>query len=90
MNGIILIDTAFSLGKDKTPILAFNSLQTLNEESEHKGFVNLTKGLFGIFRNTTAHVPKIKWEINQIDALDSLTLSSMLHRKLDKCFKTKP
>src|SRR5690606_33889443 len=85
LDGTILIDTAFGLGKDKTPKLAFNSLQSLTEESEHKGFIYLAKGLFGMFRNTTAHEPKIKWEINQIDALDSLTLSSMLHRKLDKC-----
>lgn len=88
MDGSLLVDAAFSLGKNNTPMLAFNSLQTETEESEHKGFVHLTKGMFGMFRNTTAHVPKIKWEIEEQDALDCLTLASMLHRKLDKCFKT--
>lgn len=88
LDGTQLIDTAFGLGKSNTPMLAFNSLQTETEESEHKGFVHLTKGMIGMFRNTTAHVPKIKWEIEEHDALDCLTLASMLHRKLDKCFKT--
>lgn len=88
IDGSMLIDTAFALGKDKKPKLAFNSLQTETEESEHKGFVHLAKGLFGMFRNITAHEPKIKWEIEEKDALDSLSLASMLHRKLDKCIPT--
>ncbi len=50
--------------------------------------MHLIKGLFGMFRNTTAHAPKIKWTIDEQDALDSLTLASMLHRTLDKCVKT--
>ena len=88
MDGSDLVDKAFGLGQTKTPKLAFNSLLTESEESEHKGFMHLVKGLFGMFRNTTAHSPKIKWTINEQDALDSLTLASMLHRKLDKCVKT--
>ncbi len=88
LDGSALIDKAFALGKLKTPKLAFNTLQTETEESEHKGFVHLAKGLFGMFRNTTAHAPKIKWKIEEKDALDCLSLASMLHRKLDKCVKT--
>lgn len=87
-DGSPLVDEAFGLGQTKTPKLAFNSLQSESEESEHKGFINLVKGLFGMFRNTTAHAPKIKWIINEQDALDCLTLASMLHRVLDKCFRT--
>jgi uncharacterized protein (TIGR02391 family) len=87
-DGAELVDKAFGLGQLKTPKLAFNTLLTESEESEHKGFVHLVKGLFGMFRNTTAHSPKIKWIINEQDALDSLTLASMLHRTLDKCVKT--
>ncbi|MGX4744630.1 TIGR02391 family protein [Providencia rettgeri] len=30
-----------------------------NEQSEQKGFANLLKRVFGTFRNTTAHVPKV-------------------------------
>ncbi|MBC3789373.1 TIGR02391 family protein [Spirosoma utsteinense] len=88
MDGADLVDKAFGLGQLKNPKLAFNTLTTESEESEHKGFMHLIKGLFGMFRNTTAHAPKIKWTIHEQDALDSLTLASMLHRTLDKCVKT--
>lgn len=90
VDGSDLVDKAFGLGQLKKPILAFNTLRTESEESEHKGFMHLIKGLFGMFRNTTAHAPKIKWTIHEHDALDSLTLASMLHRKLDICVKTTP
>jgi len=71
-------------------MLAFNSLQTKTEQSEHKGLMNLVKGLFGTFRNTTAHAPKIKWVIREQDALDMLSLASLLHRRLDEAVRTKP
>jgi uncharacterized protein (TIGR02391 family) len=88
LDGADLIDKAFGLGQTNIPLLALNTLQTDSEKSEHKGFSNLLKGTFGMFRNTTAHVPKIKWTINEEDALDNLTLASFLHRKLDKCVST--
>jgi uncharacterized protein (TIGR02391 family) len=88
MDGSDLVDKAFGLGQSKNPKLAFNTLTTESEESEHKGFMHLIKGLFGMFRNTTAHAPKIKWTINEQDAVDSLTLASMLHRTLDRCVLT--
>ncbi len=79
-DGSELIDKAFSI---KNPLLTINDLSTETKESEHKGFANLIKGIFGMFRNTTAHSPKIIWEINEADALDILTTISMIHRKLD-------
>jgi uncharacterized protein (TIGR02391 family) len=85
-DGSKLVDEAFG---GEAPILAFNTLQTETEKSEHTGFMNLLKGLFGTFRNTTAHVPKIKWNINEQDALDMLTFMSLVHRKLDECVRTK-
>jgi uncharacterized protein (TIGR02391 family) len=87
-DGADLVEKAFGLGQTNTPKLALNTLQTESEQSEHKGFANLLKGMFGMFRNVTAHVPKIKWTINEEDAIDSLTLASLLHRKLDKCVAT--
>jgi uncharacterized protein (TIGR02391 family) len=48
----------------------------------------LTKGMFGRFRNTTAHAPKISWPIGLGDALDLLTLASLLHRRLDAAHVT--
>lgn len=86
-DGTGLIDRAFGL---KDPLLAFNSLRTETERSEHTGLANLLKGLFGTFRNTTAHAPKIKWRIDEQDALDLLTLASLLHRRLDEAVPTRP
>lgn len=51
--------------------------------------MNLLKGVFGTFRNTTAHAPKITWEVNEQDALDTLSMISLIHRKLDKAIEAK-
>jgi len=83
-DGARLIDDAFALGKSGIPVLALNSLETETERSEQKGFANLLKGLFGTFRNTTAHVPKIKWKIEEQDALDLFSLASLCHRRIDE------
>ncbi|WP_171458861.1 TIGR02391 family protein [Acinetobacter sp. ANC 4177] len=87
-DGGILVDEAFSY-KGKIPYLALNNLTTESHESEQKGFMNLLKGVFGTFRNTTAHAPKITWEINELDALDILSMISLIHRKLDKTVEAK-
>lgn len=62
-DGSELVDQAFSY-RGKIPYLALNNLTSESHESEQKGFMNLLKGVFGTFRNTTAHVPKVTWEIN--------------------------
>ena len=87
-DGSELVDRAFGIGKQGMPLLAFNSLQTETERSEHSGLMQLMKGMFGVFRNVTAHAPKVKWPISEQDALDLLTIASYLHRRLDTCFKT--
>lgn len=84
-DGAKLIDEAFSLQK---PLLAFNTLQTESEQSEHKGFANLLKGFFGAIRNPLAHTPKIMWD-GVIEAVDYLTLASMLMRKLEQAIVVK-
>ena len=81
-DGASIVDAAFRLSKG-TPMLAFNSLSTEWEESEHKGLAMLCKGLFSTFRNPTAHAPKVRWAVKREEALDLLTLASMLHRRLD-------
>lgn len=45
------------------PQLIINSHISKSERSEQTGFVNLLKGLFGMFRNPTAHEVKIKWDL---------------------------
>lgn len=42
------------------------------------------KGMFSTFRNPAAHAPKVAWATSRIDALDMLTLASVLHRRLDE------
>jgi uncharacterized protein (TIGR02391 family) len=81
-DGSALIDEATSLSSGK-PLLAFNELETDWERSEHTGLAMLTKGLFATARNPTAHAPKVKWAVELSDALDVLTIASLLHRRLD-------
>lgn len=76
-----LIDLAFSI---KNPLIKINKLSSETEESEQKGFANLIKGVFGMFRNTTAHAPKIIWSINESDALDILSTISLIHRRIEQ------
>ena len=80
-DGASLVDEACSLSSG--PRVAFNSLATGWERSEQTGLTMLMKGLFGTFRNPTAHAPKVRWATSRTDALDMLTLASMLHRRLD-------
>ena len=87
-DGSELVDQAFSY-KGKIPYLALNNLTTESHESEQKGFMNLLKGIFGTFRNTTAHAPKITWNVDEQDALDILSTVSLIHRKLDKAVEAK-
>jgi uncharacterized protein (TIGR02391 family) len=80
-DGASLVDATCSMGSG--PIVAFNSLSTEWEQSEQTGLATLLKGLFGTFRNPSAHAPKVLWATSQRDALDMMTLASMLHRRLD-------
>jgi uncharacterized protein (TIGR02391 family) len=81
-DGAALIDEATSL-KGGQPVLAFNELKTEWEKSEHTGLAMMAKGISAIARNPTAHAPKVKWAIELSDALDILTIASLLHRRLD-------
>jgi uncharacterized protein (TIGR02391 family) len=81
-DGSSIVDQAFGLSRG-APMLAFNDLSTEWERSEHTGLATLCKGLFSTFRNTTAHAPKVRWSVERQEALDLLTLASMLHRRLD-------
>lgn len=83
-DGAALVDRVFSVER---PILAINTLQTDTEKTEHKGFAALLKGCFGASRNPLAHEPKILWE-GEDDAVDYLSLISLLYRKLDNCTPT--
>lgn len=86
-DGSELVTQAFSLGKDCKPVLAINSLATETDKGEQRGFVNLLIGLFGTIRNPGAHNPKLEWPMAEQDALDILTMASLVHRKIDRARK---
>lgn len=79
-DGTDLVTKAFA---GQQPVLALGPLITESEKSEQKGFANLLIGLFGAVRNPLAHAPKTNWPMSEQDALDILTLVSLIHRKLD-------
>ncbi|MGO3743277.1 TIGR02391 family protein [Kerstersia sp.] len=83
-DGADLVSKAFA---GQQPVLTLGSLTTETEKSEQKGFANLLIGLFGAVRNPLAHAPKTNWPMSEQDALDILTLVSLIHRKLDGATK---
>lgn len=70
------------------PRIAINTLATDTEQSEQRGFMNLLVGLFGTFRNPTAHAPRISWSVSEQDALDFLCILSYIHRRIDQAART--
>ena len=87
-DGADLVQQAFGMPKARQPILAINALLTETDQGEQRGFAHLLIGLFGTIRNPAAHNPKIEWDMAEQDALDILTLASLVHRKLDATRRT--
>lgn len=81
-DGSNLFNNAFAVNN---PRLAINSLQTPLER-KHKGLKEMLNGVTHMVRNVTAHELKIKWIVNEQDAIDILTTISFLHKQLDECF----
>ena len=88
-DGAELVQDAFGM-KNRDPILAINALNTDTLRGEQRGFVSLLIGVFGTIRNPLAHDPKIDWDMSEQDALDILTMISLIHRKLDKAQRYRP
>ena len=86
-DGAVLFNRALS---GDPPMLAINKLQTESEKSEQRGFLNLVKGTFGMFRNPTAHEPRVHWKMDKADAEDLLSLASLIHRRLDNATMPSP
>lgn len=80
IDGAALVDATLS---GSSPVLAINGLATKSEQDEQKGFANLLKGTFGMFRNPTAHEARINWDMKKEDAEDLMSLLSLMHRRLD-------
>lgn len=85
LDGSRLIESVFG---GTMPILALNTLQTQTERDEQSGLMSLLKGCASACRNPIAHEPRVLWAGSDEDALDSLVLVSLLHKKLDRCVRT--
>ena len=81
LDGAELYDAALA---GSAPRLQINALQTKSQRSEQSGFLNLLKGLYGTFRNPTAHEARVEWQMSEEDALDLLSIASYAHRRVDK------
>lgn len=82
-DGVQLFNTAFSI---KDPYIAFNRLSTSSEQNQQNGLKEMLCGVIHMVRNVTAHELRIRWDINEKDAVDILTQISYLHKWLDECF----
>lgn len=82
LDGNELIQTAFSI---KTPNLVLNSLRTSSEQNQQNGFKEIILGIIHMVRNVTAHELRIRWDINERDAVEVLQQTSFVHRYLDEC-----
>lgn len=80
-DGGTLVDAALG---GQAPALRINELATESEWSEHRGFGNLLKGMFGVFRNPTAHEARVEWMMSEEDALDLFVVASYAHRRIDR------
>jgi uncharacterized protein (TIGR02391 family) len=89
-DGSPLLDKVFEKGSRQYPILIFNRYTTLSEINEHRGLTHLMRGLFFAYRHTLAHEPALVWQVSEADALDVMSLCSLIHRRLDQSFKTTP
>lgn len=82
-DGATLIDAVLSAGSTG-PRIAINAGVTVTDRSEQTGLANLCKGLMGMFRNPTAHDPRIARAVTDDELLEILTTISMVHRRLDQ------
>jgi uncharacterized protein (TIGR02391 family) len=86
-DGAQLVDAALC---GPTPRVAINDLYTDSQRSEQSGFANLIKGVFGMFRNPTAHEGRVLWAMSKEDAEDLLSTVSLIHRRLDAASRLPP
>lgn len=82
-DGAGLVDATLAIGSTGRPRIRINSLATDTERDEQKGFANLCKGMLGMFRNPTAHDPRMSRTVTDEELLEVLMLVSMIHRRLD-------
>lgn len=82
LDGTELFQTAFSV---RNPYIAYNTLQTSSEQNQQNGLKEMLCGVIHMVRNVTAHELRIRWDVNEKDAVDILAQISYLHKLLDVC-----
>lgn len=80
-DGASLVDATLLPGKG--PLVAINDGVSETDRAEQAGFANLVKGILGMFRNPTAHDPRLHRDVTDDELLEALTTMSMVHRRLD-------
>jgi uncharacterized protein (TIGR02391 family) len=86
-DGAGLFDLVF--GSD-SPVIRINDLITESDKSEQRGFLNLLKGIHGLYRNPLAHAAKIDRKVSDDELLEAFTTISMVHRRLDTALVSDP
>ena len=89
-DGADLVQRVFRIHEGNCATVSLSSLATETQRGEQRGFVNLVTGIFGTFRNPLAHASKIDWEMSEEDALDIMSVVSLVHRRLDKAIVGTP
>jgi uncharacterized protein (TIGR02391 family) len=82
-DGNRLINDTLECGSRPFPIVALNRYDTPSLQNEQKGIAHLARGLVHAFRNVTAHEPQVVWHISEEDALDMMSIASLILRRLD-------
>lgn len=83
LDGSRLVDETLECRRRPFPLIALNRYDSDSLQNEQKGIAHLIRGLFHAFRNVTAHEPAITWTISEFDALDMISTTSLIHRRLD-------
>ncbi len=86
LEGGELVEQAFGLRIG--PMLAFNTLQSEGERAEHVALMAILKNLVSVFI-TSASDMHSTWVLGESEAIDLLSLTSMLYRRVDQAALTK-
>ena len=82
-DGARLVDNTLTPRQRTRPRAAINDFLSTTDRDEQNGFANLCKELFSMFRNPVAHDPRIKRKVTDDEFLETLTVASLIHRRLD-------
>lgn len=83
-DGNTLINDSFNL-KNPSIIIKDNLMSNETEKSQYQGLKSLLNTVCYLYRNPTAHSPKMYDDRNERDAIQALLIISMAHTHLDNC-----